>query len=155
MLKELFDRMVGDSDELLDQTPVVLCFVMCKGELLLLRRTLQVDFYKGWWSVVAGVWDEKRVIEEKVREKITQELGVLATEHIQSLKLGRSYSFYDSVLEKGWCMHPVFVELDEKPWIYLNTQHQTFRWVNPSDMRQYDVIPSLADAFERFVALAV
>ena len=153
MLKELFEVFKGGESSLSQQKlPVVLCFVVCDGELLLLRRGYAVEFYKGWWNVVAGQWDGKSSLQESVYRKLAEEVHI-APDLVKSIKVGTPYSFYDFIIEKDWCMHPVLVELKEKPAIRLTEKHQSFRWVKPRDVKLFDVIPRISDALDQFRVL--
>ena len=148
-----FLHLLKDSSSESRAVPVVLCFVKCDGELLLLERGYEVEFYKCWWNVVTGYWDGKSSIPDRVREKLLEELGV-TSDYIATIKLGKPYRTYHFVIEQEWLMHPVFVELKKKPPIHLSEQHQGYRWVKPSEVKEFSIVPRVSDALDQFKSLS-
>ncbi|MDO8628653.1 MAG: NUDIX domain-containing protein [Nanoarchaeota archaeon] len=130
------------------EVPIVVCYVMYKGELLLLERSAHVEFYRGWWNVVTGYWDGKISIEARVRQKLLEELSV-TSDVIKSIRVGEQYTCRHFVIEKDWSMHPVFIELMEKPPIHLSDQHQAYRWVKPEQVKNFSVVPRVADGLHQ------
>ncbi len=133
-----------------EEAPIFLCVVKHNGELLLLKRSYKVGVYRGWWNAVAGYIDEPMPVEEHVHQHLQQELGV-TPEKISSLKTASPYHFYDFVLGKNWLIHPVVVELKEKPTIVLDEEHTAYRWIQPQEISQYDIVPGLYDSLRRLL----
>ena len=56
-----------------EEAPIFLCVVRHQGEVLLLKRSYKVGFYKGWWNAVAGYIDEPKPLKEHVYQHLQRE----------------------------------------------------------------------------------
>ena len=128
--------------------PVVTIFVRYKGEILLLKRGDKVATYRGKWNTVAGYLDELKPVREKVLEELHEEVGISESQ-ILTLRFGRPFRTTDRSIGKTWFIHPVLIELKEKPRIKLDWEHTEFRWIKPEEVQAFDTVPNLAKGFER------
>jgi len=131
-----------------DKAPVLTCFVRFEDKILLLKRSDRVRTHKGKWHTVAGYIDEPKPIREKALEELHEELGIY--EHnILQCKMGSPYEFFDPDEQKSWLVHPVLVELKQKPDIKLDWEHTEFKWISPDKLTTYDTVPKLDESLKR------
>lgn len=130
------------------KAPVLICFIMFKGNILLLKRSDKVGTYKGKWSGVGGYLDEFKEVEDKALEEINEELGI-KTDSVEKITLGKPYEYPDSEIGKTWILHPVLVILKQEPTIYLDWEHTSFKWINPRDLTHYDLVPGIDESLRR------
>ena len=130
-----------------DVAPVITVFLKYKDKILLLKRSVKVRAYQGKWNTVAGYLDEARPIYEKVAEEINEELN-LNKDNISSIHTGMSYKFIDTKINKTWLIHPVLIELKNKPVIRLDWEHTEYRWVKPKELKDYDAVPNIEKSFK-------
>ena len=133
-----------------EEAPVITVFVKYKNEILLLKRSNKVGTYKGKWNTIAGYLDEIKPIKEKVLEELREEICV-HEEKIKSIKIKEPYRLLDKNLGKTWIIHPVIVELKEKPEIKLDWEHTEYKWIHPKELYNYDTIID----FDRTLKLAL
>ena len=127
--------------------PVVTIFVRYKGEILILKRGDKVATYRGKWNVVAGYLDEIRPVKEKVLEELREEAGISESD-ILSFHFGRPLKFADKSIGKTWFVHPVLVEMKEKPRIRLDWEHTEYRWIRPEEIKNFDAVSNLAKGWK-------
>src|SRR3989338_9189804 len=72
------------------EAPVLNCFVLHKGKLLLLLRSGEVGWMKNRWHIVAGFLDEERTLREKIIEELEEELGI-AEHSIADMAVGEPW----------------------------------------------------------------
>ncbi len=125
-----------------EEAPVITVFVKYKDEILLLKRSNEVGTYKEKWNTIAGYLDEVKPVKEKVLEELREEICV-HEENIKSIKFREPYHLVDNELNKKWLIHPVLVELKNKPDIKLDWEHTEYRWINPKELNNYDTIIDL------------
>ena len=126
-----------------EEAPVITVFVKYKEEILLLKRSDKVGTYKEKWNTIAGYLDEIKPIKEKVLEELREEIDV-HREQIKSIKFREPYPLIDKELNKKWLIHPVLVELKEKPEIKLDWEHTEYKWIYPKELSNYDTIIDFA-----------
>ncbi len=100
------------------------------------------------WNTVAGYLDEFKPLEEKVCEELQEELGITA-DLIKQIKLGEPYEFNDKNINRTWIIFPVLVELSKEPIIKLNWEHTEYKWIDPADLKKFDIVPNLEETLAR------
>jgi len=131
-----------------DVAPVITVVIKYKDKILLLRRSERVGTYKGKWNFVAGYLDELRPIREKILEELNEELG-LDESFVSSICFGEPYKFKDKEINKTWIIHPVLVELKRAPEIKLDWEHVEYKWLEPEDVKNFDIVPRLEESLRR------
>jgi len=134
------------------KAPVITVVIKYKDKILLLKRSDKVSTYKGKWQVVAGYLDEIKPIKEKVLEELNEEIKV-EKNIINKIKIGDYFEFEDSDIGKTWIVNPVLVELKKKPEINLDREHTDFRWINPKEIRKFDIVPNLDESLIRVLKI--
>ncbi|MBI2106215.1 NUDIX domain-containing protein [Candidatus Woesearchaeota archaeon] len=147
LLKEFSERLPKFKDGRIDysnsdKAPVVTIFVKFGDKILLLKRSDKVATYKGKWNTIAGYLDEIKSIKDKILEELREEIGV-NEKNIKFIEIKNSYKLVDNKINKTWIVHPVLVELKEKPEIKLDWEHTEFRWINYRDLKNYDIVTDL------------
>lgn len=135
-----------------DIAPVVTVFIRYNDKVLLLKRSDRVGTYPGKWNTVTGYLDEVKTIREKVWDEIEEEIGI-SDEDILSYDFGESYKFKDSSANKTWIVHPVLVDLKDKPVIKLDWEHTEYKWIRPDQIKKFDVVPRLDESLKRAAGL--
>lgn len=131
-----------------DKAPVLTCFMKYKDKILLLKRSDKVSNYQGLWNTVVGYLDEFKPLEEKAREELQEELSITA-DMIEKIKLGEPYEFSDKNINKIWIIFPVLVELNKEPVIKLDWEHTEYKWIDPADLKKFDIVPNLEETWGR------
>lgn len=125
---------------------VITIFVIYNGKLLLMKRSDKVGTYKGKWMAVAGYYDEPVVLRKKVEEELREEIGVVNYKQIETFD---SLIIEDKEINKQWIVFNALVELNTMPEIVLDWEHTEYVWINPKELVNYDVTPSLLQSFRK------
>lgn len=125
-----------------DKAPVLICFIKYQDNILLLKRSDKVRTYQGLWNTVAGYLDELKPVVQKTHEEVSEEIGV-GKKNILKTKLGNPFEFYDKDIKKTWIIFPILIELKFRPVIKLDWEHTDYKWIKPSQIKEYNIIPNL------------
>ncbi len=130
---------------------VVTCFLLRRGpagcdEILLLRRSQRVGTYHGRWAGVSGFVeappDEQAYIE-------LYEEAHLEREDVALLRRGEPLTFVDADIDREWTVHPYLFLLADPARVQTDWEHTEMRWIAPADLKQYQTVPMLKEAFQR------
>ena len=151
--KEFSEKLPKFSDGRIDYSnsniaPVVIVFIKYKNLILLLKRSDKVRTYQREWNAVAGYLDEIKPIQEKALEEIQEETKI-SKENILSIQIRESYKFIDSEINKTWIIVPALAELKNKPEIKLDWEHLEYKWINPKELKNFDLVSNLEESFRR------
>lgn len=80
--------------------------VTYKGDILLVKRNENLNFYPGYWNGVSGFLDDHRSLEEKVQDELIEELGITQKD-IQSVRLCKIFDPEEPAYNKTWIVHAV------------------------------------------------
>ncbi len=130
-----------------DTAPVINIFLEYKGKILLLKRSDKVHAYQEKWNAVSGYLDELKPISQKAKEEIKEELQIEKSS-LKSIQIGRRYKFKDSAINKTWIIYPVLAKLKEKPKITLDWEHTEYKWIEPKNLTDFDIVPDLEKSWE-------
>lgn len=133
-----------------DTAPVVTIFIKYKNKILLLKRSNKVRAYQNKWNTVAGYLDELKPIRDKALEEIKEELGI-DKNNVSKIYFGEPYRFTDNEVAKTWIVHPILVELKNKPEIKLNWEHTEYKWIEPEKIKFFDIVPKLKESLKRIL----
>jgi 8-oxo-dGTP pyrophosphatase MutT (NUDIX family) len=126
---------------------VVTCFLEHKGRILILRRSQQVETYRGRWAGVSGVIEAASPLEQALRE-ISEETG-LGPRDVELLREGEPLEVEDRDGGVVWLVHPFLFRVKDPSRIRLDWEHTEHRWVEPKELAHLDTVPRLKDAWER------
>lgn len=127
---------------------VISCFVKFNDEILLLKRSNRVWTYKGKWNVVAGYLDEIKPLRQKVFEELYEETKI-TKDKVSNTKIAEPFEFHDKSIGTTFVIHPVLVELKEKPGIKLDFEHTNAKWVKKDKLKNYDAVPNIFESVKR------
>ena len=133
-----------------DKAAVLTCFIKYKNKILLLKRSDKVRTYKGLWNTVAGYLDEPCTVKEKALKEVSEELGIKAN-IINIITLGNPFESFDIAINKTWIVFPLLFELNKEPEIVLDWEHTEYKWIEPSQLKEYDVVPDLEKSYFTFL----
>ena len=155
IIKEFSEKLPKFSDGLInysnsDIAPVVIVFIKYKNKILLLKRSDKVRTYQGKWNAVAGYLDEVKPIQKKALEEIQEETKI-DKENILSIQIRKPYKFNDAKINKTWIIVPVLAELKNKGEIKLDWEHLEYKWIDPNELKNFDVVSNLEESFERAI----
>lgn len=120
-------------------TPVVISVVTYNGKILLVKRSSKVNFYPGYWNGISGFLDDKRSLEEKTTDEITEELGIEESQ-IESIQLCTIFDQEEPGYGKTWIVHAVLVTITTDK-ITLNWEAEQYEWAEQSEIEGYDLLP--------------
>ncbi len=146
-IKELGGKLPKFSDGRINYTNSNIClvltiFIICNDKILLLKRSDKVGTYKNKWNTITGYIDENKPLKDKINEEIEEEIGI-NKKNILSYEIGKSFEFDDKKLNKKWIVTPAKVKLKKFPSIKLNWEHTEYKWIFPSDLIKYNIVPKL------------
>jgi len=127
---------------------VITVFVKYHEKILLLKRSNKVSTYRGLWNTVAGYLDEPKPVIDKIFEELREEIGI-EEDNIKTYKIQEPFSFEDHSINRIWIIHPAVVELNKKPYIKLDWEHDEYQWIDPEDINNFNTVPNLKESLKR------
>ncbi|MBI2522997.1 NUDIX domain-containing protein [Candidatus Woesearchaeota archaeon] len=127
---------------------VIICFTKFNDEILLLKRSDKVWTYKNKWNVVAGYLDEIKPIKQKALEELNEETRI-TKDKVSSIQIAEPFEFHDEKIKTTFVVHPILIELKERPEIKLDFEHTKAKWVKKEDLSEYDVVPNMLEGAKR------
>lgn len=145
-LSELAKRLPSFEDGRINYTDspeafVLVAFVRFNNELLIVQRSEKVLNYKGLWGGLGGFIDEPKPVKDKVLEEVSDELGI-KKRLIRNIKVFAPVVSKDERINRTWFVYPILVDLTERPEIKLDWEHVDYRWIEPSEIKNFDVTPN-------------
>ncbi len=120
----------------------VTCVIKYKGRLLLLKRASKVAVNPNLWSAVTGRIEGNHSSLTAAFHEIYEETG-LTRRKVRLIKRGRPYKIgADRGVQS--LIRPYLFESKTRS-IKLNWEHTKFRWIKPSEITRFNLIPK----FER------
>jgi 8-oxo-dGTP pyrophosphatase MutT (NUDIX family) len=119
---------------------IVTSFLVKDGKILLLKRSNKVGTFRGKWAGVSGFIEDENSLEAALRE-IKEETGV-DSKFLELLKIGIPFDIHDSVNDTIWSINP-FLFLFKGDEIKIDWEHDTFEWIYPNEMDNYDTVTNL------------
>jgi ADP-ribose pyrophosphatase YjhB (NUDIX family) len=150
--KEKFEPKPGQTDYTNARwAPVVNCVLEHQGKILIIRRSLNMDFYPGLWSGVAGFLDDEKSLEEKAKEELEEELGINEKD-IKKIEFAEVFDQDEPKYKKTWVIHPVLVRVKKKE-VKLDWEAEDCRWIDPKDAKSFDLSPGFDKVLEKLSIL--
>ncbi len=123
--------------------PVINCVVRHKNKILLVQRSSGMKFYPSLWNGISGFLDDERSVEQKTKDEIHEELGIREKDIIKIYE-GRIFNAEDQKHNKTWVVHPVLVDV-KTDRVVLDWEAQDYKWINPGDINQFELLPCFED----------
>ena len=131
--------------------PVVNSVVTDGKKVLLVKRSDEMRLYPGYWNGISGFLDDKKSLEEKVREELWQELGI-RTADVLEITPGRPFLQEAPQYSKTWIVVPVLANV--KPTGYkLNWEAQEASWFTASEIKKLKLLPGFDNVIKQFFKL--
>lgn len=127
--------------------PVVNCAVKYKDKILLVRRSKGLGFYPGYWNGISGFLDDKKSVEEKVREELREELGISGKD-IKKIKKGEIFHIKAPKYDKTWIVHPVLVEIKTDK-VRLDWEAESLRWIEPKKAQNLKLVSDFKNVLKK------
>lgn len=108
----------------------VVVFVKFRNQILALKRSDKVWYYRKKWGIVGGHLPHGVNPVQHGLAEVQEELG-LRRKDLRVRRVGRTVRLDDHVNQKTWISVPILVELKRKPRIKLDWEHTAARWVEP------------------------
>lgn len=136
--------------ETLRPTHVVTCFLERVDEqqprILLVRRSQRVGSYHGLWAGISGFVESHVTPDEQAYVEIGEETGLLP-EQVKMLRRGKIVEHRDELLGRHFYIHPFLFRVFTPEHVKIDWEATELRWIQPSELLQYDTIPKLPEAF--------
>ena len=121
---------------------VVNSFLMHNGKLLILKRSQQVGTQRGKWSGVSGYLEESSALDQAYKE-ISEETGLQKAD-LTMQYAGDPIDIPDSQKDGVyWRVYPFLFIVTSPEKVVLDWEHDEMRWVDPSEVKNYDTVPDL------------
>ena len=127
--------------------PVINCVVKYKNKILVVQRSKELNFYPGYWNGISGFLDDERSLEQKVKDELKEELGIVA-KNIIKIRLGEIHLQEAPKYKKTWIVHPVLVELKTNR-IKLDWEATNYEWIDSSEVKKLKLLPGFEKVLEK------
>jgi isopentenyldiphosphate isomerase len=112
---------------------------------LLVKRSKNLKFYPGLWNGISGFLDDRRSIEQKVKDELAEEVGIKEKDII-SIKVGQVFDLDEPKYKKTWIVHPVLVRMRANKClrankIKLDWEAKEFKWIGPKEVEKFKLVP--------------
>ncbi|MGI0101933.1 MAG: NUDIX domain-containing protein [Nitrosotalea sp.] len=123
-------------------TKIVTSFLVHNDKYLILKRSEKVKSMKGLWAGISGIIEGDEKPTYRAKREILEEVGI--TENKISLLKSAQQIRVDSpqYANHEWLIFPFLFSVQD-PIITLNWENQEYGWIRPSELSQYQTVPSL------------
>lgn len=125
---------------------VITCFLESDGEILILRRSGQVDSYQGRWAGVSGYIET--TADEQALTEIEEETS-LGGEDLKLIRRGKPLTIKDEQIGIKWVVHPYLFHIKDRGKIKIDWEHKEMKWIAPKDIDNYQTVPMLKETLSR------
>jgi 8-oxo-dGTP diphosphatase len=126
----------------------VTCFLEYRGDVLILLRGDRVRSYRGIWGGVSGRIQNQRTPLEQAELEVKEETG-LSGEDVASIKEGEVLVFDDNAVKIHKVVYPFLFRIKDPGKVRIDWEHTQMKWIKPSDMDQYPIMPQLKETLSR------
>ena len=140
-----------DKDERINYTniryaPVINCVVRHGDTILIVQRSSKMRLYPNFWNGISGFLDDRKNIEEKVKEELEEELGIKAGD-IVSIHRGQVFDQEEEKYNKTWIVHPILVDVKTDN-VKLDWEAQNYKWIKVEEAKAFDLLPGFDKVIE-------
>jgi len=127
----------------LSYTNIVTSFLKNHDKILILKRSDGVKSMKNLWAGVSGIIEKDDTSPlSRAKIEIFEETGI-KQEQINLLKKSQQMKIISAQYKNHeWNIFPFLFKV-ENPKIKLNWENSEFEWINPSNIVNYQTVPSL------------
>jgi 8-oxo-dGTP pyrophosphatase MutT (NUDIX family) len=134
-----------------DIAPIVMCTVIFKNKILLVKRGHGLADAEGYWSAITGFIDQKMPLKNIVVKELKEELGIKSKGLL--IKIADSYTLNSPKEKRTYIVFPCLVKLNSKPTIRLNEEHTEFRWIDRPSLESFEILDDLPLAIDSALKL--
>ena len=117
-------------------------FLINQKKILILKRSETVKTMKNMWSGISGIIENDEEPLERAKIEIFEEVGINENE-IRLLIIGNEIDIISKQYKNHkWHVFPFLFETNNLK-IKLNWENSDFKWINPSEMKKFSVVPDL------------
>ena len=118
---------------------VISSFLVHQRKFLILKRSMFVGSFQGYWSCISGYREE----DEKPLETALREILEETQKTRDSLTLQKSAGpFYSEIPAVIFESHWFLFESEDKD-ICLDWEHDEFKWIKPAEIGKFKTVPWL------------
>ncbi|MBI3459077.1 NUDIX domain-containing protein [Candidatus Azambacteria bacterium] len=128
--------------------PVINCIVRYGSKILIVQRSASMRLYPNLWNGISGFLDDKRDIEEKVKEELLEELSI-ENNNIISIIRGPIHDLEAPEYGKTWIVHSILVEVKTDK-IKLDWEAQDYRWIEIEEAKNFNLFPGFDKVLTAF-----
>ncbi len=107
-----------------------------------------MNFYPGFWNGISGFLDDKKSLEQKVKEEMKEEIGIQSSK-IKKIRLGKIFDQDEKKYGKTWIVHPVLVEINIDR-IKLDWEAKKYKWVSFAEAKKLKLLPGFDRILKEF-----
>ncbi len=141
---------MGSAQQALRPTHVVTCFLMrtdmAEPRILIVQRSQRVGTYHAHWAGISGFVEPDTPSVEQAYTEIREETG-LQRDQVRLLKHGEVVEHVDPTVGRHWYIHPFLFEVMAPESIHTDWEATAMRWINPSELANYESVPKLLEAY--------
>lgn len=134
-----------------DVAPIVMCSVVYRDKILIVKRGYGLADANGYWSTINGFIDENKSIKNMARQELEEEIGLKI--NTQNIKLGTSYTLKNPKEKRAYIVFPCLIITERKPKIVLNSENTDFAWISRSELENYHILDDLPEAVDAALRL--
>ena len=139
----------AEQQEMGEFQDVVTVFLTHRSKILVLKRSREVDTYKGHWAGVSGYLEGEDPLKQAYTE-MAEEVG-LGKQDVILLKAGKPLEIVDDAQDRAWRVHPFLFSVHEPDTIRLDWENIEMRWILPEEIDQLKTVPALKETLERVI----
>ncbi len=122
--------------------PVINCVVRYKGKILIVERSLELNFYPGYWNGISGFLDDQRSLQQKISNELKEEIGINKN-YIKKITLGTIFNQEEKKYKKTWIVHPILVDVTTAK-VKLDWEARSYKWIKPKESKKYQLLPGFS-----------
>ena len=125
-------------------TRIVTSFLTNNNKILILKRSDKVKSMKGLWSGVSGLIENSELPLDRAKIEIFEEVG-LQENDVTLLKEGENVTVSSPQYRNHqWEIYSFLFETKNEK-IKLNWENSDFKWIERTELREYQTVPDLAE----------
>ena len=123
-------------------TDIVTSFLLNQEKILILKRSENVKTMKNMWAGISGIIENDEDPLTRAKIEIFEEVGIKENE-IKLLKIGNEIDIISPQYKNHqWHVFPFLFETYNLE-IKTNWENSDFKWINPGELKKFDIVPSL------------
>ena len=128
--------------------PVINCVVRHNDKILIVQRSTKMNLYPNFWNGISGFLDDKKSIEQKVKDELREEAGLKESDII-AIHRGPIFNQEEEKYHKTWIVHPILVDVKTDK-IKLDWEAQSYRWIKAEEAKNFDLLPGFDQVLAAF-----